>query len=94
VLSVNGDSPLFVTWNLVSSGGGRKLRGCIGTFEALPLAQGLKSYALTAYVYCFAPSECSAFDDSRFDPISKKEIPKLECWFVLLWMSLILVSLC
>lgn len=53
---VDCDSPLFVTWNLVSSGGGRKLRGCIGTFEALPLAQGLKSYALTAYVYCLAPS--------------------------------------
>jgi AMMECR1 domain-containing protein len=41
-------SALFVTWNLVSSGG-KKLRGCIGTFEPLPLARGLKSYALTAY---------------------------------------------
>ena len=41
-------SPLFVTWNLVTSNGGKKLRGCIGTFEPLPLAQGLKSYAITA----------------------------------------------
>ena len=42
-------SPLFVTWNLVSSSGGKKLRGCIGTFEPLPLTQGLRSYSLTAY---------------------------------------------
>ena len=23
----------------------------------------------------------SAFDDSRFDPIIKREIAKLECWY-------------
>jgi hypothetical protein len=27
------ESPLFVTWNTVSSSGSRSLRGCIGTFE-------------------------------------------------------------
>ena len=33
----------------MSSAGTKRLRGCIGTFEPLPLPQGLKSYALTAY---------------------------------------------
>jgi AMME syndrome candidate gene 1 protein len=42
--------PLFVTWNTVSKNGQKSLRGCIGTFEAQELAQGLKSYALTSYV--------------------------------------------
>lgn len=40
--------PLFVTWNTISSRGHKSLRGCIGTFEALELSSGLKSYALTA----------------------------------------------
>ena len=45
------ESPLFVTWNSVSSRTGEKrLRGCIGTFEPLELAEGLRSYALTSYV--------------------------------------------
>lgn len=39
--------PLFVTWNTVSRGGYKSLRGCIGTFEAQELEAGLKSYALT-----------------------------------------------
>ena len=69
-----------MTWNLVSSGGGKKLRGCIGTFEPLPLAQGLKSYALTAYDIPGYRTYDSAFDDSRFDPITRREIAKLECW--------------
>lgn len=44
------DFPLFVTWNTVSGRSGHKnLRGCIGTFEALPLEKGLRSYALTRY---------------------------------------------
>jgi len=54
-------SPLFVTWNLVSSAGVRRLRGCIGTFEPLPLAQGLKSYALTAYLPSPASTHSSHF---------------------------------
>ena len=45
--------PLFVTWNTVSKHGHKSLRGCIGTFEAQELAEGLKSYALTSYVYPF-----------------------------------------
>lgn len=42
--------PLFVTWNTVSSRGHKSLRGCIGTFDAKELSDGLASYALTAYV--------------------------------------------
>jgi hypothetical protein len=39
--------PLFVTWNTISRNGHKTLRGCIGTFEALRLEHGLRSYALT-----------------------------------------------
>ncbi|KAI9772768.1 MAG: hypothetical protein M1839_002313 [Geoglossum umbratile] len=67
------DKPLFVTWNTVSRSGSKTLRGCIGTFEAQELEHGLKNYALT-----------SAFDDSRFLPITKRELPTLECGVTLL----------
>ncbi|KAI9799005.1 MAG: hypothetical protein M1825_004901 [Sarcosagium campestre] len=68
------ERPLFVTWNAISSRSGSKsLRGCIGTFEAQPLEQGLKSYALT-----------SAFEDSRFMPITKRELSGLEVGVTLL----------
>lgn len=40
--------PLFVTWNIISSRGHKSLRGCIGTFDAQKLSEGLKNYALTA----------------------------------------------
>lgn len=55
--------PLFVTWYTLDS----KLRGCIGTFNPLHLHDGLKEYALT-----------SALSDSRFNPITLKEIHNLE----------------
>ena len=42
--------PLFVTWNTISSRGHKTLRGCIGTFDAKELSEGLASYSLTAYV--------------------------------------------
>lgn len=47
-------SPLFVTWNTVSSrsSGGTRLRGCIGNFEAMDLEEGLKEYALIRYFIC------------------------------------------
>ncbi|EUC39343.1 hypothetical protein COCCADRAFT_94 [Bipolaris zeicola 26-R-13] len=68
------EHPLFVTWNTISPGSHeRRLRGCIGTFEPLPLSTGLSSYALT-----------SAFDDTRFPPITKQELPSLECAVTLL----------
>ncbi|KAF8631184.1 hypothetical protein AX15_002519 [Amanita polypyramis BW_CC] len=62
--------PLFVTWNIRSSrpGRGPQLRGCIGTFDPLPLREGIAEYALI-----------SAFRDSRFRKISKSELPHLEC---------------
>lgn len=66
------ESPLFVTWNTVDSDG-HSLRGCIGTFEALPLADGLSSYALT-----------SALHDTRFSPISLRELPSLSVSVTLL----------
>lgn len=39
--------PLFVTWNTLSRSGQKSLRGCIGTFEARELDEGLRSYATT-----------------------------------------------
>ncbi|KAL2163423.1 hypothetical protein VTH06DRAFT_5480 [Thermothelomyces fergusii] len=69
------ESPLFVTWNTVSSqpGGGHSLRGCIGTFEPLELEEGLSSYALI-----------SALQDTRFHPIRARELPSLEVAVTLL----------
>jgi len=66
------ESPLFVTWNTVDSNG-TSLRGCIGTFESLPLSTGLSSYALT-----------SALQDTRFSPISLRELPTLSVAVTLL----------
>lgn len=57
--------PLFVTWLIGSE---QKLRGCIGTFTPMNLAQGLREYAIT-----------SATNDSRFSPISRDEYPFLSC---------------
>lgn len=48
------ERPLFVTWNQMK-GGGKQLRGCIGTFGDQPLEDGLKTYALTAYVFLLIP---------------------------------------
>jgi hypothetical protein len=49
-LSGSAEYPLFVTWDTRSRSGHKNLRGCIGTFEAQELADGLRSYALTSYV--------------------------------------------
>ncbi|KAG0647395.1 ammecr1 [Hyphodiscus hymeniophilus] len=68
------ESPLFVTWNTVSPrSSSRSLRGCIGTFETMPLSTGLSSYALT-----------SALSDHRFSPIALAELPSLEVSVTLL----------
>lgn len=67
------EHPLFVTWNTIGRNGGKSLRGCIGTFEPQELGDGLRSYALT-----------SAFDDTRFSPITLRELPSLECGVTLL----------
>ncbi|EPT02724.1 hypothetical protein FOMPIDRAFT_1117362 [Fomitopsis schrenkii] len=67
--------PLFVTWNTRSSRPGRapRLRGCIGTFEAVPIREGLAEYALI-----------SAFEDHRFRKIEDQELETLECGVSLL----------
>ena len=62
--------PLFVTW---TTGPSKKLRGCIGTFQSDNLEQNLKYFSLTA-----------AFKDSRFSPISSKEIKNLNVGISLL----------
>ncbi|KAI0475157.1 AMMECR1 domain-containing protein [Xylariaceae sp. FL0804] len=68
------ESPLFVTWNTVSArDGSTSLRGCIGTFEAQELDSGLASYAVT-----------SAVHDTRFEPVSRRELPDLEAAVTLL----------
>ncbi len=72
-LSISESYPLFVTWNTVSRSGHKSLRGCIGTFEGLPLSTGLQTYALT-----------SAFDDTRFSPIPLSLVPSLSCSLTLL----------
>jgi len=68
---VNEKYPLFVAWYTRSSrpGGSSRLRGCIGSFEALELHSGLAEYALI-----------SAFKDYRFHRIEEHELEKLECW--------------
>lgn len=72
-LSAMESYPMFVTWNTLSRSGHKSLRGCIGTFEALPLERGLETYALT-----------SAFEDTRFSPIPQHQVPKLACSLTLL----------
>lgn len=74
----NPDEPyaLFVTWETTSHLRSNKkpsLRGCIGTFSPLPLAQGLREYALIA-----------ALQDHRFSPIRESELPTLICGVSLL----------
>lgn len=54
-------SPLFVSWRR-----GEELRGCLGTFDPQPLGRGLREYAIA-----------SASRDRRFDPIAKRELPRL-----------------
>ena len=43
-------SPLFVTWKI---GKDHRLRGCMGTFNALHLHSGLREYAITRCVPTF-----------------------------------------
>ncbi|TRM68475.1 AMMECR1 domain-containing protein [Schizophyllum amplum] len=69
----NDKYPLFVTWNTRRTGRASRLRGCIGTFEALPLHEGVPEYALI-----------SAFRDHRFRKIDQSELSSLECGISLL----------
>jgi uncharacterized protein (TIGR00296 family) len=64
-----------VTWNTLprQPDGHPSLRGCIGTFDAQPLAAGLADYALI-----------SALQDTRFHPVAARELPSLEVAVTLL----------
>lgn len=73
VTDPDAEYPLFVTWNKAAGGGEYHLRGCIGTFEAQPLAEGLSSYAVIA-----------ALHDSRFSRVSGRELPSLQVAVTLL----------
>ena len=53
-----------MTW---TKGKEDELRGCIGTFAPQKLSKILSRYALI-----------SALQDTRFDPISKSELPELS----------------
>lgn len=79
-------APLFVTWNTIEGEAADEeadhdndddddvaLRGCIGTFESQPLAEGLPEYALI-----------SALQDTRFAPVAKRELPTLQVAVTLL----------
>ncbi len=55
--------PLFVTYYMQG-----RLRGCIGTFKQDHLGKTLQSYSIIA-----------AMKDTRFSPISSKELPHLTC---------------
>lgn len=62
--------PLFVTWQI---GKEKDLRGCIGTFSKGPLEFTLDEFAQNA-----------AFQDDRFPPMTKEELPHLSCGISLL----------
>ncbi|CAG9991482.1 unnamed protein product [Clonostachys byssicola] len=71
-------TPLFVTWNTFDNDDDddddeTSLRGCIGTFEPLPLSSGIPEYALIA-----------ALHDTRFSPISRRELSSLQVAVTLL----------
>ncbi|KAJ1965030.1 hypothetical protein GGI12_001052 [Dipsacomyces acuminosporus] len=61
------ECPLFVTWTKKHRGE-EHLRGCIGNFSPMELVSGLREYALT-----------SALRDTRFRPITSRELPLLAC---------------
>ena len=72
--------PLFITWNTITRASKNpRLRGCIGTFEPHPLKEGLAEYALI-----------SAFQDTRFRRVEKRELPSLQC----VWVIYFLMPLC
>ena len=55
--------PLFVTYHI----DGDNLRGCIGNLGGLNIQEGIPKYALIA-----------ALNDTRFSPIKKSELPRLN----------------
>lgn len=72
----NASYPVYVTWNTLnpsSRSEPKRLRGCIGTFDAMPLENGLTTYSLV-----------SAFEDYRFNPIPESLVPRLGVEITLL----------
>lgn len=76
-LIIKEDTSLFITWKRLDSqktsidsddDDGYALRGCIGTFAKLPIEAGIQRYSLIA-----------ALEDSRFTPISERELKTLKC---------------
>lgn len=61
-------APLFITWNK-----NNQLRGCIGTFQPLPIESGTKRFSLA-----------SSLQDPRFPPIGKLEFKSLSVSVTLL----------
>ncbi|CAI6093389.1 hypothetical protein V2G26_017585 [Clonostachys chloroleuca] len=75
-VTASTSTPLFVTWNTFDNDDDddeTSLRGCIGTFEPLPLSSGIPEYALIA-----------ALHDTRFSPISRRELSSLQVAVTLL----------
>jgi len=65
--------PLFVTWNTLGARNSRRrLRGCIGTFEAQPLQTGLREYACTA---CVSLSFCRTMPPHPHIDFAHSEYP-------------------
>lgn len=62
---------MFITWKKEGYAG-LELRGCIGCFSAIPLAE-MRDYALK-----------SALHDRRFEPVELDEVPALHCGVSLL----------
>lgn len=58
-------SPIFVTWKTTEN---NELRGCIGSTKPINLSLGLQKLSLR-----------SALNDSRFQPITVKELESLNC---------------
>lgn len=67
------EHPIFVTWNIESTSGRERLRGCKGTFSAEPLEGQLSAFALI-----------SALEDIRFRPIASSELDQLSCGVTIL----------
>ena len=66
---------LFVTWKVPSRYSNEEwdLRGCIGNLSPIVLGSGLRRYAIV-----------SSMEDRRFNPISARELPMLQCTVSLL----------
>ncbi|KAK4049489.1 hypothetical protein OIO90_005440 [Microbotryomycetes sp. JL221] len=60
--------PLFVTWNIKSrSSGNTRLRGCIGNFEAMPIGEGLREYAIVRISLLTEFELCDSYLDWDID---------------------------